>query len=188
MNTAVPPPHDDQVFNLLASSFENSLSDDGGGGGGRYSFGALSPREQTNNNRTSFPSTDITIPDLKQGHEDFSIGDISPIKLEYTYSDRNGHYDHEGWKSSSNHLDVAVSNPFFVIRSARKAFDACKYLLPCLRGEHLCQVNMASHGHIQHYQRPEVSLLRCLSCVLAVSSYQVVLDSLKLSPFVSTDK
>lgn len=47
------------------------------------------------------------------------------------------------------------SNPFFVLRSSREAFENTKYLLPCLRSMNTsCPVNMSEHhGSIRQYKQ-----------------------------------
>lgn len=50
-----------------------------------------------------------------------------------------------------------ISNPFFVIRSCQRAFEGCRFLLPCLREGTPVPVNLSQYGHIRHYQDPEVS-------------------------------
>ena len=68
-----------------------------------------------------------------------------------------------------------VSNPFFVLRCARKAFSKCTFLLSCLRTSDPCAVNVSENGSFQHYQGSdnqayhEVSVFMyeitlCLSC------------------------
>lgn len=49
------------------------------------------------------------------------------------------------------------SNPFFVLRSSRKAFENVKYLLSCLRSSiEACTVNMSDHGSIRQYKEKKV--------------------------------
>ena len=54
-----------------------------------------------------------------------------------------------------------ISNPYFVIRSSQRAFAGFNYLLPCIRDSDLVSVNVSQHGHIHHFQEPEVSF--CVS-------------------------
>jgi hypothetical protein len=50
------------------------------------------------------------------------------------------------------------SNPFFVLRSSRKAFENVKYLLPCLSSSTgVCPVNMSDYGSIRQYKEKPVS-------------------------------
>jgi hypothetical protein len=47
--------------------------------------------------------------------------------------------------------NVRRSNPFFVLRSVHKAFNACSYLLPCLRERDICPVTLSHISNIRHY-------------------------------------
>ncbi|KAL7570343.1 hypothetical protein ACA910_017186 [Epithemia clementina (nom. ined.)] len=125
---------------------------------------------------------DIAIPDLKHGHEesDCSLGDISPIKVSYSndvhqhqheqHQQQRDHHDHPyphqspetftedvNWPCDSNgNAQSPVSNPFYVIRFAAKAFTQAQitYKLPCLHGADQCPVNMNTYGQIRQYKPP----------------------------------
>lgn len=100
------------------------------------------------------------------------MGDISPIKLSWANNNGppveprrsiddllSGYHSLEAtasWKFQ-HRFEYGTSNPFFVIRSSKKAFAGCKYQLPCLSGDDVCQVNVSEHGQIHHYRGPEVS-------------------------------
>lgn len=156
---------DDPPLGFFATSFD-TLSD-----ADNYSFDSvLSPSGRNRSHFAAGNSIDIALPDLKHPDTDsYSLGDISPIKLIYNNGTTPGNtrrfedsfMDHhhmigEGPFKSHGHHHVSdvlsISNPFYVIRSARRAFDGCKFLLPCLRGDDVCAVNVSHHGHINHYR------------------------------------
>jgi hypothetical protein len=63
-----------------------------------------------------------------------------------------------GGGGANSRVGGIISNPFYVMRSARKAFEGCKYLLSCLREDDICPVNVATtNRHIHHYRGQEVS-------------------------------
>ena len=108
-------------------------------------------------------SIEIDFPDLEQdAHSDYSLGDLSPIKLVYAGGNPRsspppahpGSYNGQSRPGEfiSGGTDSMVSNPFYVIRSARKMFESCKYLLPCLRGMDVCSVHISEFGHIRGYK------------------------------------
>jgi hypothetical protein len=124
--------------------------------------------------------SDIALPDLKI-HTDFresselSVGDMSPIKLIYT-NDRTPKIERRSsqflvddhceagsvlpvdWRNETNHLYSDRSNPFFVLRSARKAFENVQYLLPCLQSSigEAGTINVSNLGSILHYRDRKV--------------------------------
>ena len=127
---------------------------------------------------------DIDIPDLNSQNDniessDLSLGDLSPIKLIYadgsapqierraashvtdTYRNKESDFD---WRSDEFDLFHSStgnrSNPFYVLRSARKAFENIRYLLPCLclpSGD-TNTITMSNFGSIRQYKGVEVSL------------------------------
>lgn len=103
------------------------------------------------------------------------VGDISPIKLgvEDNYHDTRSrlhhyhgaappnqhHYEGHYHYSYSHYEDSATSprsNPFFVLRSAHRAFDGFSYLLPCLENREICPISISTHASIR-LCRDEVS-------------------------------
>jgi len=132
--------------------------------------------------------TGISFSGMKMGEDvnsssETSVGNISPIKLVYSSNAARLHpssaamnkkrfppssYPRDsamgappiiahGWKSDDvQHCHR--SNPFFVLRSSRKAFENTKYLLPCLRPMNTsCPVNMSEHhGSIRQYKQKEL--------------------------------
>ena len=131
--------------------------------------------------RSSTSRTDIAIPDLKHGgpDTDYSLGDISPIKVSYsemhhhpqpppppphqtayappmtTTQDTAVHPNEMNWPCDSNgNVQSPVSNPFYVIRFAAQAFSQAQitYTLPCLHGVEQCPVHMNSYGQIRQYK------------------------------------
>lgn len=119
---------------------------------------------------------------------EMSVGDISPIKLVYSSSvslneTRNEprHHDHvfpplmfpvgaqndasvipADWRDDIDNFNINSyrSNPFFVLRSSRKALENVKYLLPCLRlPTEVCQVNVSGYGSIRQYKEKQVRRL-----------------------------
>lgn len=110
---------------------------------------------------------DIALPELKHDvdESDYSLGDISPIKLPHNSSDesKDNNSRDQSWYGehhfhTAEYTPGAVSNPFYVIRSSRRAFENCKYRLTCLRHEDVncCAVNISYHGHIRHYKGHDV--------------------------------
>ena len=120
---------------------------------------------------------DIALPDLKTDHSsELSIGDLSPIKVAYTkgrtprIERRSSPYGFDGlpdsgsvlpfdWRSDSSlHLYNTRSNPFFVLRSARKAFANVKFLLPCLQVSFsgTGAIHLSDVGGIRHYRDRKV--------------------------------
>lgn len=73
-----------------------------------------------------------------------SVPELSPS---YAYPNY-----HTTSRDPSHAMTAAASNPFFVIRSARKAFENCTFRLPCLRRDEMCAVNVSDYGHIHHYK------------------------------------
>jgi hypothetical protein len=92
-----------------------------------------------------------------------------PAATNYASRAGYGHYDHPyeqyqhgqhpvpyGWGQEEGYGvpasgNVRRSNPFFVLRSVHKAFNACSYLLPCLRERDICPVNLSHISNIRHY-------------------------------------
>jgi hypothetical protein len=86
-----------------------------------------------------------------------------------------------------------VSNPYFVLRCARKAFSQCTFLFSCLVAPDSCAVNMSENGSFHHYQAKEnvdhyeVSLLWVvLSCYQ--QKYSNSLTSVLALPEVYIDR
>jgi hypothetical protein len=120
---------------------------------------------------------DIALPDLKNDHtSELSIGDLSPIKVVYSKG-RTPRYEGRSspvvldslpdsgsvlpfdWRSeTSHHLYSTRSNPFFVLRSARRAFGNVKYLLPCLQSlsAGAGTIHLSDIGGIRHYRDRKV--------------------------------
>jgi hypothetical protein len=111
---------------------------------------------------------DIALSDLKQdAGSDYSLGDISPIKLAYSDSHQQeapmmnaverSPYEGTMWMNRQDESAVhnaSISNPFYVLRSFRRVFEVCgcKYLL--VPGAALCPVNMSDYSAIRHYKGP----------------------------------
>jgi hypothetical protein len=135
--------------------------------------GRSNRKQDSNANR----GIDIALPDLKHDTEesDYSLGDISPIKLVYggptavsegrrmeteamahpSPTAREGGQGSE-WGPIDQYVQGSASNPFYVIRSSVRAFENCRYLLSCLRGADICPVHISEFGHIRHYKGQEV--------------------------------
>ena len=183
--------HDDPSLPLFANSFDMLSEAD------QYSFSdhAISPPATRGRSShsvfTSSGHLDLSLPEFKHppaAADSYSLGDISPIKLHYNNSGSldDGHrlgdsfFEEHGLDSAMPPChttpDVVyfpdstagpVSNPFYVLRSVKKAFEGCKYLLPCLDGQDLCPVNITTHGPIHHYRASTVcrcSGLHCCEC------------------------
>lgn len=116
------------------------------------------------------------------------MGDISPIKVVYTSSTsfqdgKNEPHNQEmvmeskfytfdtlkntsvvpaDWmQEAANHNHDGYrgrSNPIYVIKASRKAFHSVKYLLPCLRSNASCPVNVSDYGSIRQYKERKVRL------------------------------
>jgi hypothetical protein len=171
--TPVPALHNDDPslhsfgnsFDMLSEADQFSFSDRG-----------LSPTEgRRSRNRfygVASPAGAFANQDLKPSPTDTtdnaSLSDISPIKLVYH---SNGVLS-EARRADDSSLPlerhsyglkpgtgantiltgpVAVSNPFYVLRSVQQAFQRCKYLLPCLREPDICPVNVSKSGPFRHY-------------------------------------
>lgn len=124
--------------------------------------------------------SDIEIPDLNSpsnglGSSDLSLGDLSPIKMIYAEGnapqvdlhlsqsialhDEKGTTGLVGWKIDTNHVASGTrSNPFFVLRSVRKAFQNVQYLLPCLQSQKLESnaITVSDYGSIRRYRERKV--------------------------------
>lgn len=121
-------------------------------------------------------SNDIDLPELKSPNynfesSDMSLGDLSPIKLIYsegsppkierraeshstdTYNTKGSDFD---WRSDEINVSYPSnrSNPFYVLRSANKAFASLRYLLPCLRlpPSETNTITMSNFGSIRQYK------------------------------------
>jgi hypothetical protein len=125
---------------------------------------------------------DIDLPELNSAHDnlasgEISLGDLSPIKLIYSEGSppiierqvasypidtfRNEGSSDFDWRNDEiNHLYTSSrSNPFYVLRSASKAFSNVRYLLPCLQSPSSDSntVTMSDHGSIRQYKGVMVS-------------------------------
>lgn len=80
------------------------------------------------------PSGSEYIPGPSFGHDEYYRASSQPA----TYN--------------ANGYSLTASNPFFVLRSVRKAFDQCTYKLPCLHDVEICPVNVRNHAAIHRYQ------------------------------------
>jgi hypothetical protein len=130
---------------------------------------------------------DIALPKLKAADEDddFSLGDISPIKVVFGNNKRSStihcsrrldmdltpppHFISGPPMLPWNpHPPPSVSNPFYVIRSSSHHLAGCKYTLPCLQGVDMCRVHVSEYGHVHHYRDPnaQVSSIRSSNGVL----------------------
>jgi hypothetical protein len=60
--------------------------------------------------------------------------------------------------ASSRHLEYHPNNPIYILRSIRKAFEGCSYLLHCVRSSQMvCTVNIhQSHMGVVEYQDQQV--------------------------------
>lgn len=65
---------------------------------------------------------------------------------------------HQVWRTSDDVCfrgsdSRSISNPFYVLRSVRKAFEGCKYLLSCVAAgqSSLCPVHLRSPSQIVHH-------------------------------------
>lgn len=127
---------------------------------------------------------DIDLPDLNSQPDNLessqlSLGDLSPIKLIYSEGSaptverramlqtndacRNKESDFD-WRSDEIDLfhSNTRSNPFYVLRSVRKAFDHIRYRLPCLlvpSGDSNI-ITMSSCGSIRQYNGVAVSFFQ----------------------------
>ncbi|GKY96549.1 hypothetical protein MPSEU_000614500 [Mayamaea pseudoterrestris] len=146
--------HDDPSFNLFnATSFETLTS-------ANDPFSFMSPSRERSLKHDS--GQDFGLPELKHDLDDsdYSLGgDISPIQLNRGSCQDNNEHRTTGrqWATGFNSPDLAsglVSNPFYVLRSARDAFKNCCYLLNAPREDELevCPVNISGHGHVRQYQ------------------------------------
>ena len=116
---------------------------------------------------------EIALPAL--GHAEYGGGDISPMKAygggehghrhsssgmepilvhfpsrdEDSVHHPHGHSSQALTAPTNAHGGSLVSNPFFVLRCARKAFSKCTFLLPCLTEPDPPAVNMSEHGSIK---------------------------------------
>jgi hypothetical protein len=117
---------------------------------------------------------------------DASLGDISPIKVVYmdqpdarsqaqlqeAFGDaRAARFVRQAqhptsvipvdWmQDDADHYNLRASrsNPIYVLRSSRKAFDKVKYLLPCLSSTMgQCSVHLSDRGNIRQYKDKQVS-------------------------------
>ena len=119
---------------------------------------------------------DIDLPELNSPKynlesSEMSLGDLSPIKLIYsegsspkiarraashssdTFHNNASDFD---WRSDDVNLSYISnrSNPFYVLRSASKAFANVRYLLPCLRvpPNEANTITMSNLGSIRQYK------------------------------------
>jgi hypothetical protein len=151
-----------------------------------------------NGNRLLSPSAmptsgclnDIDLPELNS-HPDnlqsseLSLGDLSPIKLVYSkgsvptierrvmlYTNDANQNDEVDFDWRSDEVDLfhnsSQSNPFYVLRSARKAFDSIRYRLPCLvqPSAESNNITMSDFGSIRQYKCVVVS---CICTLIATS-------------------
>jgi hypothetical protein len=149
-----------------------------------------------------FTSPHIEIAELKTNPTDntdsYSFGDFSPIKLVYhsngTISEalrtdvavsrpnqRAPVEQAAGILTALQYDSGSVSNPFYVLRSVRQAFQGCKYLLPCLSEQDVCTVNITTVGHILHYRgtsvRPSTALYQDLYQTYLVLTFHSLLTA-----------
>lgn len=132
----------------------------------------------------------IISPLKRDGHKNIPLPDLSndknsefsPIKLVYnshttTHGDPSIQLKHDSQTMHSKRVpnypivpsgrytetikNYRQSNPFYVLRSNRKAFENMKYLLPCLYSMDTCSVNMSDIGTIRHYKEkvPDESIV-----------------------------
>lgn len=92
-----------------------------------------------------------------------SLSGMEPIPVHFpTETDEDTVHRAHGQRCFSNQTPRTnayggslVSNPYFVLRCARKAFAKCTFLLSCLDTPDPCAVNMSEHGSFRHYQARE---------------------------------
>jgi hypothetical protein len=130
---------------------------------------------------------ELSSPDEIFVSSELSVGDISPIKLIYSEGcapqiDRraDAHSFDFGFEKGSNvSIDWRTdetnrlfssnqSNPFFVLRSVRKAFENFRYLLPCMHlpPDDSNKITMSDYGSIRQYKPSIVSFTVILSVTL----------------------
>jgi hypothetical protein len=170
-----PSPFAGASFDMLSEADQFSLSDRGPSpiagnqsrsyAGGHQRGSSLTP--------SVFTSPHLENSELKTNPTDnsdsYSFGDLSPIKLVYHSNGAISEALRTDVAASRPHLrppvelgpvtlaapqhdSGSVSNPFYVLRSVHRAFQGCKYLLPCLCEQDVCPVNVTAVGHIHHYR------------------------------------
>jgi hypothetical protein len=134
----------------------------------------------------SLPASAVHLAPRNLEASDASLGDISPIKVVYmdhpdTRSESQlqeafGDPTTTRYVRQAQHptsvipvdwmqddedhynLRASRSNPIYVLRSSRKAFDKVKYLLPCLSSTiGQCSVHLSDRGNIRQYKDKHVS-------------------------------
>jgi hypothetical protein len=133
----------------------------------------------------SLPASAVHLAPRDLEASDGSIGDISPIKVVYMdHPDpRSASLMQEAFgdpmttrfvrqaqhptsvipvdwmQDDTDHYNLRASrsNPIYVLRSSRKAFDKVKYLLPCLSSTTgQCSVHLSDRGNIRQYKDEQV--------------------------------
>jgi hypothetical protein len=99
---------------------------------------------------------------------------------------RTTHHQHRSAPATynANGYSTTASNPFFVLRSVRKAFDQCAYKLPCLYDQDVCPVHLSHYASSIHrfedhadrmgYHEMELACRRVESAVHAFGGYTTV--------------
>lgn len=109
-------------------------------------------------------SVDINLLDDQEG-DNYSIGDISPIKFVYSNLSQPGD-QHSAANLHPTPLVLPApaehhqgSNPLYIIRSFARVFAKFKYQLPCLQGIGLPSVNLSVFSPIRqiHHAAPNVA-------------------------------
>lgn len=130
---------------------------------------------------SSTPYVDISLPTL--GCDEYAIDNVSPIRV-YGEESKSHRHSLSGMEPIPVHFPVEtdedtvrhahgphcfsdqtpginayggslVSNPYFVLRCARKAFSQCTFLFSCLVAPDSCAVNMSENGSFHHYHAKE---------------------------------
>lgn len=154
-------------FNLLTTSFE-SIDAAPFSPAANSTRGSLAVDSVFSLQEDSHP-TGENPPHMNESGSEYSFGDLSPIKMDYTggscqiavsqvpslTGNRLSLESVDGL--SRNEFDgEAISNPYYVLRTVRKAFDVCRYCLPCLRGSESRTIHISERAHIrQHIEREE---------------------------------
>lgn len=93
-----------------------------------------------------------------------SMSGMEPIPVHFPPQDEAAAAHAHGYYGNADYSNQAggvatnpyggnlMSNPFFVLRCARKAFCSCTFLLSCLSTSDPCVVNVSENGSFQHYQ------------------------------------
>jgi hypothetical protein len=172
--TAHDDQHEHSSFSLFNASFD-TISDTGLGLASDETIQTPFRRKDRVIFTARSNKSNMELPDLKHHGDDYSLGDISPIKMEYrsnaerldisAYQPSAISYDryHKqipvipgDWQAEGKY-QIARSNPFFVIRSNRRVFESFKYKLSCLWAVDN-YINISEYGGIRQYREKEVSL------------------------------